>query len=164
LGNSFIRESIFDATALGATILGALSLGTGTNMLGGVLAVLNNDWFQCFVADLILDYVVEEVGEEVLEEVAESIVALFTGIGAVYTLYKFGKYAWKFKKLFIDKEPLQQVRAQVRDVVRERFHELADQLSHQTATAMIIQRDKLLQEAADLEFHCQRVIPERADA
>ena len=164
LGNSFIREGIFDAAALGGTILGALSLGTSANILGGCLAVLDNSWFQGFVADLILDYVIEEVGEEVIEEVAEAVVALFTGIGAVYTIYKFGKYGWKFKKLFIDKEPLQKVRAQVREVLRLRFDELSEQLPQQIQHAMTAQKDLLLEEAIELEAHCNSLTPELAYA
>ncbi len=162
LGDSFIRESIFDAAALSATIIGALSMGTGASAVGGLLAVMDNGLFQEFVAELVLDYIVEEVGEEVLEEVAESLVAFFTGIGALYTLYKFGKYGWKFKKLFIDKEPLVKLRAQLRALVRHRFEEMADALSAQMVTTLTAQRDLLLDEATQLEVRCGQFAPKMA--
>ena len=62
------------------------------------------------LADLVLgpivEWVVQEVGEEVLSEVFEALGAALTGVGAVFTIYKVGKYGWLAKRLLVDKEPL----------------------------------------------------------
>lgn len=122
-----LLDALTSAGALGGVVLSGMALGAGVPVKALELAgkVLTHDVFQDLVLTWVFDELVETVGEEVIEEVVTAVAAAFTGIGALFTLYKLGKWGWKLKKLLVDHEHLVALRTQVLDACLAEHDRLA---------------------------------------
>ncbi|MEI6529848.1 MAG: hypothetical protein WCN88_05680 [Candidatus Falkowbacteria bacterium] len=66
------------------------------------------------VTDIIVSWIVAEIGESAFQEFAEATFAAMTGFGVVFTLYKIFKYSVLAKRLFVEKEPLMNIRKSIK--------------------------------------------------
>jgi hypothetical protein len=64
-------------------------------------------------AAAITEYLVQEIGENAFLELVEIVGAAATGVGLFFVAYKIIRYSLLFKRLFIDQEPLEKMRATI---------------------------------------------------
>lgn len=130
-----LLDALTNVGALGGVVLSGMALSAGLPVKALELTgkVLTSDIFQDLVLTWVFDELVETVGEEIIEEVVTSIAAAFTGIGALFTLYKMGKWGWKLKKLLVDQEHLVELRAQIHAACLEEHKRLEAHVLGQVA-------------------------------
>lgn len=78
---------------------------------------------QSYIVDQIKEFIIELVGEEALTEVLGAIGLAFTGIGAILLVFRFGRYGMIAKKLFYDKVPLQNIRKNAANEIRDNLND-----------------------------------------
>jgi hypothetical protein len=124
---TLVAVSRLDAAAVHALLESALQELLGSELAG-------------HIAHELMEWMVQEFGEGVLLEIGEAVGAALTGIGIFFTAWKAYRYYSLYQRLFVEKEPLQRMRASAECSLANALHgageRVEDELKKQTATSL----------------------------
>lgn len=88
------------------------------------------------VVENLVQWLAAEGAEQVMGEIVEGIAAIVTGVGIFFTAWKMFKYGRLVKRIWIDQEPLHQIRDQIQSSLFEGLDELEELAKEEASRAM----------------------------